>query len=86
MLKATNQANISLRKTFLKDALSVELHANNIFDDETVLMRMYSDTYTLKQWSKVSMRTFGMTLRYDFNTTQSKYKGTGAGNAQKERM
>ena len=32
------------------------------------------------------MRTFGMTLRYNFNTTQSKYKGTGAGNAQKERM
>lgn len=86
MLKATNQANITLRKTFLKDALSVELHANNIFDDETGLMMMYSDTYTLKQWSKISMRTFGMTIRYNFNTTQSKYKGTGAGNAQKERM
>lgn len=86
MLKATNQANITLRKSFLKDALSVELHANNIFDDETVLMMMYSDTYTLKQWSKISMRTFGMTIRYNFNTTQSKYKGTGAGNAQKERM
>lgn len=86
MLKATNQANISLRKTFLKDALSVELHANNIFDDEAGLVMMYSDQYRLKQWSKVSMRTFGMTLRYNFNTTQSKYKGTGAGNAQKERM
>lgn len=86
MLKSTNRADISVRKSFLKDALSIEIHANNLFDDETVLMRMYSDTYTLKQWSKVSMRTFGITLRYNFNTTQSKYKGTGAGNAQKERM
>lgn len=86
MLKATNQANITLRKAFLKDALSVELHANNIFDDETSLIMMYSDQYRWKQWNKMSMRTFGITLRYNFNTTQSKYKGTGAGNAQKERM
>lgn len=38
------------------------------------------------QASKRSMRTYGITLRYSFNTTQSKYKGTGAGTSQKRRM
>ena len=33
-----------------------------------------------------SRRSFGMTVRYKFNTTKSKYKGTGAGDSQKNRM
>ncbi len=28
-----------------------------------------------------SHRSFGMTVRYKFNTTKSKYKGTGVGTA-----
>ena len=86
MLKATNTLNATVRKSFLKNALTVEVHANNILDDETVEMMMYSKVYSLRQWSKVSMRMYGITLRYNFNTTQSKYKGTGAGASQKERM
>lgn len=86
MLKATNSLNASVRKSFLKNALTVEVYANNILDDETVEMQMYSKAYSLRQWSKVSMRMYGITLRYNFNTTQSKYKGTGAGASQKERM
>lgn len=86
IMKSTNTANISVRKAFVKNTLSVEVFANDIFNDQAGLMRMYSDTYSLKQWSRTSMRTFGLTLRYNFNTAQSKYKGTGAGKAQKDRM
>ena len=86
MLKATNSLNASVRKSFLKNALTVEVFANNILDGETVEMQMYSKAYSLRQWSKVSMRMYGITLRYNFNTTQSKYKGTGAGTSQKDRM
>ena len=28
----------------------------------------------------------GLSLSYNFNTTRSKYKGTGAGNAEKNRL
>jgi hypothetical protein len=49
-------------------------------------MKMFSKEYSLEQWSKQSMRTYGITVRYSFNTTQSKYKGTGAGTSQKDRM
>ena len=86
LMRPTNNLNASVRKAFLNNALTVEIFANDIFDDNITLMRMYNDAYSLNQWSKVSMRTFGMTLRYNFNTTQSKYKGTGAGKSQKDRM
>ena len=86
MMKSTNELNASVRKSFMKNAVTIEVYANDILDDKVGIMRMYSDTYSLKQWSKTSMRTFGITLRYNFNTTQSKYKGTGAGTSQKDRM
>lgn len=86
MMKSTNDLNASIRKSFMKNTLTVEVYANDILDDKAGIMKMYSDTYSLKQWSKTSMRTFGITLRYNFNTTQSKYKGTGAGTSQKDRM
>ena len=86
MLKPTNTLNASVRKSFLKNALAVEVFANDILDDESTEMRMYSNAYSLRMWSKRSMRTYGITLRYNFNTTQSKYKGTGAGTTQKRRM
>ena len=32
------------------------------------------------------MRNFSITLRYKFNTSASKYKGSSAGSAQRNRM
>ncbi len=86
MLKSTNDLNVSVRKSFLKNTLTVDIYANNILDDQIAEMNMYSKAYSLRQWSKTSMRAYGITLRYNFNTTQSKYKGTGAGTSQKNRM
>ena len=84
--KSTNTLNASVRKSFFKNALAVEVFANNILDDESTETRVYSKSYSLRQLSKMSMRTYGVTLRYNFNTAQSKYKGTGAGKSQKARM
>ena len=86
IMRPTNNLNASVRKAFLNNALTVEIFANDILDDQAGEMRMYSGPYSLKQWSKMSMRTYGVTLRYNFNTAQSKYKGTGAGKSQKARM
>ena len=86
MMKSTNTLNASIRKSFLKNALAVEVFANNILDDESTEIRIYTKAHSLRQWSNRSMRTYGITLRYNFNTTQSKYKGTGAGTTQKRRM
>jgi hypothetical protein len=39
-----------------------------------------------EQTSWYDSREFVLTLRYNFNTTRSKYKGTGAGNDEKNRL
>jgi hypothetical protein len=84
--KSTNTLDASIRKSFLKNALAVEVFANDILDDESTEIMIYSKAHSIRQLSKRSMRTYGITLRYSFNTTQSKYKGTGAGEKQKRRM
>ena len=63
-------ANISLYKSFLKDRLSVQLYSGNRLMTGKIEAR----------------RNIGITLRYKFNAAKSKYKGTGAGESQKNRM
>lgn len=78
--------NVSLRKSFLNDALSVELRGNDIFKTNRISYSMYSGDYYLYQKSAWDRQEFAVTVRYKFNTAKSKYKGTGAGDSQKSRM
>ena len=74
----------SLYKSFLKDKLSVHLNANNLLEQKqevTIFSGMRS-----MQNTQAYHRQFDLTLRYKFNSTKSKYKGTGAGDSQKSRM
>jgi outer membrane receptor protein involved in Fe transport len=76
--------NASLYKSFLKDKLTVQLQAINIFNPEQVAT-VYSGIRVMQN-TQVMHRQVSLTLRYKFNTTRSKYKGTGAGESQKNRM
>ena len=78
--------NVSVRKSFLNDALSVELRGNDIFKTNRISYSMYSGDYYLFQKSVWDRQEFAVTVRYKFNTAKSKYKGTGAGDSQKSRM
>ena len=84
--KPNGYVNVSLRKSFLDDALSVELRGNDIFKTNRVSFSMYSGDYFLFQKSVWDRQEFAVTVRYKFNATKSKYKGTGAGDSQKSRM
>lgn len=77
---------VSVRKSFLNDALSVELRGNDIFKTNRMSYSMYSGDYYLYQKSVWDRQEFAVTVRYKFNTAKSKYKGTGAGDSQKSRM
>ncbi|WP_300763261.1 hypothetical protein [uncultured Bacteroides sp.] len=65
--------------------LAVQLQANDIFNTSSSDILMYSGN-RLTILAPKSRRSFGMTIRYKFNATRSKYKGTGAGDSQKNRM
>ena len=76
--------DLSVRKTFLKDRLMVTLNASNPFEwaDNDITVYGARELHTDKR----NLRSFYAHVVYRFNAVQSKYKGTGAGEAQKARM
>ena len=74
----------SLYKSFLKDNLTIQLRANNLLESKQVVTA-YSGIRVMHN-ALASHRQITCTLRHKFNSTKSKYKGTGAGESQKSRM
>ena len=75
-----------LQMSFLKEQLKATLYANDIFRTAKTKTNTYyaigltaQDVYTYTQ-------CVGLTLTYNFNATHSKYRGTGAGNDEKNRL
>ena len=78
--------NARLQKSFFNERLSCTLYANDIFRTSKTKMTTYyaigltdQDVYTYSQ-------CVGLTLSYNFNVSRSKYKGSGAGNDEKNRL
>ena len=78
--------NARLQKSFFNERLSCTLYANDIFHTSKTKMTTYyaigltdQDVYTYTQ-------CVGLTLSYNFNVSRSKYKGSGAGNDEKNRL
>ena len=78
--------DLSIYKGFLKDCLTFQLYVNDVFGT--------NDSHIIGKYGKLKETVFdefstskiSLTVRYKFNTTRSKYKGTGAGDSQKNRM
>ncbi|MDO4164973.1 MAG: outer membrane beta-barrel family protein [Bacteroides sp.] len=84
--KSYGTIDISLRKSFLKEALSLELRGNDVFHGTRNYWRTYFGNINWYQSNQWDTREFMVTLRYKFNSTKSKYKGTGAGNEELRRL
>ena len=78
--------NVSIVKTFFNDRLSIKLAGEDLFDRSRDGNLVYNHQVKLWQGNYYDRRRFVATVRYKFNTTRSKYKGTGAGNAEKTRL
>lgn len=83
---ATGSVDISVHKSFWNDALSLELRGSDLLDTNREYNHLYSGDYNVNQNSHFYRREVSLTIRYKFNTSKSKYKGTGAGQSQKDRM
>lgn len=84
-IKPGSSVNLSLYKGFLDGKLSLQLQAYDIFNTSSSDLLLYSGN-RIMIYEPESRRSFAMTVRYKFNATKSKYKGTGAGDSQKSRM
>ena len=78
--------NVSVYKAFLKDRLSFQLFVYDLFGTENIHMSAHYGKMKEMVCDNLSISKVSLTVRYKFNTTRSKYKGTGAGESQKNRM
>jgi hypothetical protein len=75
-----------VNKSFFNDALTLEAGINDIFFSQKNNSKLYSQSGYLTEYGEYDTRSFSITLKYRFNPAQSKYKGQGAGNDEKNRM
>ena len=78
--------DVSIVKTFFNDRLSIKLAGEDLLDRRRDGNLVYNHQVKLWQGNYYDRRRFVATVRYKFNATRSKYKGTGAGNDEKSRL
>lgn len=78
--------NAKLYKGFMNDRLGVTIEAKDLFDSAKKNVKLYSDAVQIVQRNFSPGRSVMLTLQYRFNTTNDRYRGTGAGNSEKSRL
>ena len=78
--------SLSVSKDFFRHHLNVKLSGNDLFNGGINHITLYSNRMMFQKMEDNDSRCVQLSLRYRFNVTPSKYKGTGAGNAEKSRL
>ena len=83
---SSSYVNAKLYKDFCKKKLSVMFEARDIFNGSRQDVTLYNNAVTMFQKNFSDMRCVMFTLQYNFNVTHDRYRGSGAGNAEKKRF
>lgn len=86
VLKNQYDLEVGLSKSFLHDSMALEIKGRDLLYQRWDTGALYNDKTFIQQLCRRGTRDVSFTLRYKFNTTRSKYKGTGAGNSIVNRM
>ena len=78
--------SLSVSKDFFQRRLNVKLTGNDLFNGGINHVMLYSNRMMYRKMEDNDSRCIQLSLRYRFNVTPSKYKGTGAGNTEKRRL
>ena len=78
--------SLSVSKDFFQHRLNVKLSGNDLLNGGINHVMLYSNRMMFRKMEDNDSRCIQFSLRYRFNVTPSKYKGTGAGNAEKNRL
>ena len=78
--------SLSVSKDFFKRRLNIKLSGNDLFNGAINRFTLYSNRMMFRKMEDNDSRCVTLYLRYRFNVTPSKYKGSGAGNAEKNRL
>ena len=86
-VEATNaMLSLSVSKELFKRRLNIKLTGNDLFNQGFGRGTFYFDRILFRKTEDNDSRCVELSVRYRFNVTPSKYKGTGAGNAEKNRL
>ena len=80
------RVNAGITKSFFKDQLSIAVKGHDLFKGKKDGNLLYDSQMELYQLNRYDSREFELTVRYKFNSTKNKYKGTGAGEAEINRL
>ena len=78
--------SLSVGKDFFKRRLNIKLSGNDLFNGGINRFTLYSNRMMFHKMEDNDSLCVTLSLRYRFNFIPSKYKGTGAGNAEKGRL
>ena len=85
-LKSRWNCDLGLYKSFANDTWSVKLQLNDVFNTYRQQMTQYDALSTISVNRIYDTRDLSLTIRYNFNSARSRYKGRGAANAEKDRF
>ena len=78
--------SLNISKDLFKRKLNIKLSGNDLFNQGINRFTLYSNRMMFRKTEDNDSRCVTLSLRYRFNVTPSKYRGTGAGNAEKNRL
>lgn len=78
--------NAAVQKSFLDNALVVRLSANDLAGTANYDVMTDCGSHVINQTNIMDTKRITLSIRYNFNTAASKYKGTGAGRDTVSRM
>ncbi|MCI2088300.1 MAG: outer membrane beta-barrel family protein [Prevotella sp.] len=84
--KSTVALDLELTKTLCHDHLILKIAGEDLFNRNNDSNILYCPAAKLSQDNRYYKRQVVFTIRYRWNTTGKRYKGTGAGNDEKSRL
>ena len=78
--------SLGVSKDLFRRRLNIKLTGNDLFKQGAAHGTFYFDRMKMTKTEDNDSRCVTLSLRYRFNVTPSKYKGTGAGNSEKNRL
>lgn len=80
------RVNLGISKSFYDNRLRVELKGHDLFRGYKDGNLLYNSQMEIYQLNRSDSREVELTVRYNFNSARSKYKGTSAGDAEFSRL
>ena len=86
IVRPAHDLDLSFYKALLHKSLILQLNIYDLLGTNDSYSKLHTGPMFETYYNEFSTSTVTLSVRYKFNVLKNKYKGTGAGQAQKSRM